>query len=53
MRRCGYRAKHWYIVFQVLPHALELGREVWLVLDKCHRLRNLAEYEGMLDVNAS
>jgi hypothetical protein len=24
---------------------------VWRVLDKCHHLRNVAEYEGMLDVS--
>ena len=50
LRRCGYRAKHRYIVFQVLPHTLGLGSEVWRVLDKCHHVRNVAEYEGMLDV---
>lgn len=26
--------------------------EVWRVLDKCHRLRNVAEYEGTLGVDA-
>lgn len=50
LRRCGYRAKHRYIVFQVLPHTLGLGPEVWRVLDKCHDIRNVAEYEGTLDV---
>lgn len=50
LRRCGYRAKHRYIVFQVLPHTLGLGPEVWQVLDKCHHIRNVAEYEGTLDV---
>lgn len=50
LRRCGYRAKHRYIVFQVLPHTLGLGPEVWRVLDKCHHIRNVAEYEGTLDV---
>jgi hypothetical protein len=33
-------------VFQVLPHTLGLGPEVWRVLAKAHELRNLAEYEG-------
>ena len=50
LRRCGYRAKHRYIVFQVLPHTLSLGPEVWRVLDKCHHIRDVAEYEGTLDV---
>ena len=51
LRRMGYRAGNRYIVFQVLPHTLGLGPEVWRVLDKCHNRRNLSEYEGMLDVD--
>jgi hypothetical protein len=51
LRRAGYRAHHRYIVFQVLPHTLGLGPEVWRVLDKCHNARNLGEYEGMLDID--
>lgn len=50
LRMRGYRARHRYIVFQVLPHTLELGPEVWRVLAKAHDLRNLAEYEGHVDV---
>ena len=50
LRRLGYRANNRYIVFQVLPHTLDLGPEVWRVLDKCHHMRNVAEYEGALDV---
>lgn len=52
LRRSGYRARHRYIVFQVLPHTLGLGPEVWRVLAKAHDLRNLAEYEGHVDVEA-
>lgn len=51
LRRKGYRAGSRYIIFQVVPHTLGLGPEVWRILDKCHNLRNLAEYEGMLDVD--
>jgi len=51
LRRMGYRAGNRYIVFQVLPHTLGLGPEVWRVLDKCHNTRNLGEYEGLLDVD--
>ena len=51
LRRMGYRAGNRYIVFQVLPHTLALGPEVWRVLDKCHNTRNLGEYEGLLDVD--
>ena len=50
LRRTGYRPRHRYIVFQVLPHTLGLGPEVWRVLAKAHDLRNLAEYEGHVDV---
>lgn len=50
--RCqGHRARHRYIVFQVLPHTLGLGPDVWRVLAKAHELRNLAEYEGHVDVD--
>lgn len=51
LRRHGYRARHRYIVFQVLPHTLGLGPEVWRVLAKAHDMRNLAEYEGHVDVD--
>lgn len=51
LRRLGYRANNRYIVFQVLPHTLGLGPEVWRVLDKCHNMRNRGEYEGLLDVD--
>jgi len=32
LRRSGYRAANRYIVFQVLPHTLGVGPEVWRVL---------------------
>jgi hypothetical protein len=51
LRYRGYRAKNRYIVFQVLPHTLGLGPEVWRVLAKCHQMRNVSEYEGALDVD--
>lgn len=50
LRRTGYRAKDRCIVFQVLPHTVGLGPEVWRVLDKAHTHRNLAEYSGDLRV---
>lgn len=50
LRRHGFRARHRYIVFQVLPHTLGLGPEIWRVLAKAHELRNLSEYEGHVDV---
>lgn len=51
LRIAGYRPANRYIVFQVLPHTLGVGPEVWRVLDKCHGLRNAGEYEGVLDVD--
>jgi hypothetical protein len=51
LRRCGYRSSNRYIVFQLLPHTLSLGPEVWRVLSKCHDLRNLGEYEGDLNID--
>ena len=37
-------------MFQLLPHTLGLGPEIWRVLSRCHDLRNLAEYEGEMNV---
>jgi hypothetical protein len=51
LRHSGYRAANRYIVFQVLPHTLRLGPEVWRVLARCHDLRNRGEYEGDLYVD--
>ena len=51
LRWNGYRPANRYIVFQLLPHTLALGPEVWRVLSKCHDIRNLGEYEGDLNVD--
>ena len=51
LRQCGYRPRNRYIVFQVLPHTLGLGPEVWRLLAKCHDIRNLGEYEGQMNVS--
>ena len=51
LRWNGYRPTNRYIVFQLLPHTLGLGPEVWRVLSKCHDIRNLGEYEGDLNVD--
>lgn len=51
LRWHGYRAANRYIVFQVLPHTLGLGAEVWRVLAKCHEVRNLGGYEGDLNID--
>ncbi|HET7291950.1 MAG TPA: hypothetical protein VFM88_05975, partial [Vicinamibacteria bacterium] len=51
LRHHGFRPTHRYVVFQVLPHTLGLGPEVWRVLSKCHDISNRTEYEGALDVD--
>jgi hypothetical protein len=51
LRRAGYRSESRYIVFQCLKHTLDLPNEQWRILDQAHRKRNLAEYEGHLDVD--
>jgi hypothetical protein len=51
LRWHGFRPANRYIVFQALPHTLGLGSEVWRVLDKCHYIRNLGEYEGDLNIH--
>lgn len=51
LRRHGYRSESRYLVFQCLQHTLGLSRSKWRVLDQCHNQRNLAEYEGHLDIN--
>ena len=51
LRWHGYRSDSRYLVFQCLQHTLGLDKAKWRVLDKCHNARNLAEYEGLLDVN--
>lgn len=34
-----------------MPHTLEVGQEIWRVLAKCHDRRNVAEYEGYLEID--
>ncbi|MDR6522645.1 hypothetical protein [Variovorax atrisoli] len=51
LRWHGYRSSNRFIVFQVLPHTLSLGPEVWRVLAKGHEIRNLGEYEGDMNVD--
>lgn len=51
LRYYGYRSDHRYLVFQCLQYTLDLPQEQWRVLDHGHRQRNLAEYEGYVDVD--
>lgn len=50
LRWHGYRSDNRYLVFQVLEHTTGLGPEVWRIFAKAHEKRNLAEYEGYVDV---
>ena len=51
LRWQGYRSDSRYLVFQCLGHTLGLSKAKWRVLDQCHNARNLAEYEGHLEIN--
>lgn len=51
LRWHGYRSDSRYLVFQCLGHTLGLSKAKWRVLDQCHNARNLAEYEGHLEIN--
>lgn len=51
LRARGYRSESRYLVFQCLQHTIDLPNKQWRVLDQAHRKRNLAEYEGEMDVD--
>jgi hypothetical protein len=53
LRHHGYRSENRYIVFQSLSHTLGWPAERWRLLDAAHRARNLAEYEGFMEVELS
>lgn len=51
LRWHGFRSESRYLVFQCLTHTVGLPPEQWRVLDQAHRKRNLAEYEGHIEVD--
>ena len=53
LRWHGYRSDSRYLVFQSLPHTLGLPNGVWRVVAKAHEVRNVAEYEGHFDGDAT
>ena len=53
LRWHGYRSENRYTVFQCLTHTLGWPPSRWRVFDAAHQKRNLAEYEGYLDVEES
>ena len=53
LRWHGYRSENRYIVFQSLTHTLNWPAPRWRVLDAAHQKRNVAKYEGFLEVEES
>jgi hypothetical protein len=53
LRWHGYRSESRFMVFQCLPHTLGWSASRWRVLDAAHKKRNLAEYEGVMEVEES
>lgn len=53
LRWHGYRSENRYIVFQCLEHTLNWTAVRWRVLAAAHQKRNVAEYEGFLEVEES
>lgn len=51
LRLQGYRSDKRYLVFQCLAHTLEMGKAQVRLFALCHERRNLAEYEGYMDVD--
>jgi hypothetical protein len=51
LKSAGYRSESRYIVFQCAQHTIGLEPEYWRVMSDAHRQRNVAEYEGHIEVN--
>jgi hypothetical protein len=53
LRWHGYRSENRFTVFQCLQHTVGWSAVQWRILDNAHQKRNLAEYEGFLEVEES
>lgn len=53
LRFDGFRSENRYLVFQTLQHTIGWSAIQWRQLDSAHNKRNLAEYEGYLEVEPS
>ena len=51
LRLRGYRSDKRYLVFQCLVHTLDVGKAQVRLFAICHERRNLAEYEGYMEVD--
>lgn len=53
LRWHGYRSENRFMVFQCLGDTLAWPVNKWRVFDSAHPKRNLAEYEGYLEIEES
>jgi hypothetical protein len=53
LRLQGYRSDKRYLVFQCLLHTIDATKAQVRMFALCHERRNLAEYEGYMDVDAA
>lgn len=53
LRWHGFRSENRFTVFQCLTHTLGWPASRWRILDAAHQKRNLAEYEGFLEIEES
>ncbi len=51
LRTAGFRSDKRYLVFQCLAHTTSIHKTNVRIFALCHERRNLAEYEGYLDVD--
>jgi len=51
LRRYGYRSENRITVFQTLVHTLAIDKRDLQILLKAHNERNLAAYEGRVDID--
>jgi hypothetical protein len=51
LRLQGYRSDKRYLVFQCLVHTLDVSKAQVRLFALCHERRNLAEYEGYMEMD--
>lgn len=51
LRAAGFRSDKRYLVFQCLAHTTNIHKTHVRIFALCHERRNLAEYEGYLDID--
>jgi hypothetical protein len=52
LRQHGYRSENRITVFQTLVHTLDTDNAVIQIFLRAHNERNLAEYEGRVDIDS-